>query len=73
MSKHPKIIWQGGNKFLVRDGNGVLRKVDRDVEGIRRGDYLQPIGKDKDAYLKKYGSLPREDKKNIEKYLRRHK
>jgi len=68
-----RIIWQSGNKFLVRDNEGKIRKVKRDIAGIKKGWYLQPIGKEKDAFLKVYGYLPGEDEKEVKKYLKKRK
>ena len=68
-----KIVWQQGDKFLIKDAQGIIRKVVRDREGIKRGDYLQPIGKEKDKFAKKYGWLPGEDEKLIKKFQKKNK
>lgn len=65
----PKITWQQGDKFLVRDDTGKVRKVERDRKGIKRGDYLQPIGKERDAFLKKYKYLPDRPKEETNAFL----
>jgi len=64
-----QVIRQSGDKFLIKDNKGTVREVRRDREGIKRGDYLQPIGKEKDTFLERYGYLPTEDRKDTDKYL----
>ncbi len=74
MLENWKIKWQSGNKFLMKNSKtGEERKVERDVEGIKRGDYLQGVGSDKDSFLKKYGYLPNVPKEETDKYLNQHK
>ena len=58
-------------KALMENKDGKTRVVKIDREGIKRGDYLQPMGKMKDEFVKKHGWLPNESKKDIRKYLAR--
>ena len=58
-------------KVLMENKDGKTRVVKIDTEGIKRGDYLQPVGKMKDAFVKKHGWLPNESRKDIKKYLSR--
>ena len=67
-----EIIKQSGNRFKVRDSQGKVRFTERDIEGIKRGDYLQPnVPQEKDRYIQTYGRHPDESPADILKYLKR--
>ena len=59
-----------GNEVAMKNTKtGEIRKSVVDVEGQKRGDYLQGIGKDRDAFLQTYGYLPDVDRRETNKYL----
>ena len=60
--------WKQGDKVLMQNKlTGKTKTVAIDREGIKRGDYIQP--NEKDAFIKKYGWHPDENKQTVEKYL----
>ena len=68
--------WQNGDhdRFIMRHKvTGEERKIEyseKDKQIIRNGDTLQPF--QKDAFIKRYGNLPGEDQKEVDKYILRH-
>lgn len=58
-----------GTKYLVENEKGEQRVLNKHTEGIKRGDYLQPHGKEKGDFLDRYGYLPGEGSKYTDKYL----
>lgn len=69
---HWRVKKQSGDKFLMKNTKtGEERMAKKDIEGIKRGDYLQPVGKDKDKFVQKYGWCPGEDPDFVKKYLKR--
>lgn len=69
--KRWKEVKRSNDKVLMEREDGKTRVVQVDKKGIKNGDYLQPVGKSKDAFVKKYGYLPGESKNAVEKYLKR--
>ena len=66
----PKVLWQSGNKFLVKDDKGTIRQVKREREMIKRGDFLQP-NMDKDKFMETFGYHPTENPEEVKQYLKR--
>jgi len=42
-----------------------------DKESIKKGDLLQPVGKDRSKFLETHGYLPGEDKADTDRYLKK--
>jgi len=76
MNREPnqwEIKWKSGDKYILRNKkNGKERKVQLsgvDKQLIKNGWTLQPVGKNKDEFLKKYKYLPDVPKEETDKYL----
>ena len=61
----PKTLKQTKNEAWVKDNTGKVRHVVIDKEGIARGDYVQPIGKDEKEFFSRYKHLGTNSKGEI--------
>lgn len=69
--KQWKEVARRNGRVLMRSSGGDTKIVKIDKEGIKRGDYLQPVGKMKDDFVKIHGWLPHESREDIKRYLAR--